>query len=108
MPKKGQTNNPNGRPKGSQNKVTTDMKTWVNDLMNNNRELFEKRLQEAEPHQFLSIFEKMLNYALPKLQSVSQETVIKQEYAELKALLESAPDEAVNQIVERINNIKHE
>jgi len=108
MPKKGQTNNPNGRPLGSQNKVTTDMKIWVNNLLQNNKELIENDLKSLEPHQRVAIFEKMLNYSIPKLSSVSMENVIKQEYEELKKLLESAPEEAINQIVERINNIKNE
>ena len=68
--KKGQTGNPAGRPKGTPNKVTTDLRDWIKELLNDNRQTFEADLKKLEPHQRVAIFEKMLSYSVPKMQSV--------------------------------------
>jgi hypothetical protein len=59
-----------GRAKGTPNKVTSDLRTWINDLLNNNRKQFENDLKRLEPQQRVMIFEKLLSYAVPKMQSV--------------------------------------
>lgn len=46
--RKGQTGNPKGRPKGTPNKVTTELKTWIQELIDGNRSKFEKDLKELE------------------------------------------------------------
>ncbi|GAB6394199.1 MAG: hypothetical protein MdMp024_0511 [Bacteroidales bacterium] len=66
---KGQTGNPNGRPKGSKNKATTDLREWIKEVLDSNREQFIRDLQEIEPHQRLALLEKLLSYAVPKIQS---------------------------------------
>jgi len=69
--KKGQTNNPRGRPKGKPNKATTDMRTWINELLNDNRDLFIKDLGSIEPYQRVAVFEKLFGYVVPKMQAVT-------------------------------------
>jgi hypothetical protein len=59
-----------GRAKGTPNKVTTDLRGWINKLLNDNRKQFESDLKHLEPQQRLMIFEKLLPYAVPKMQSV--------------------------------------
>ena len=34
--RKGQTNNAKGRPKGTQNKVNADLRSWITDLLQDN------------------------------------------------------------------------
>ena len=51
---KGRTNNPNGRPKGKKNKITTEVRTWLKNLIDNNRAQLEKDLQDLEPRDLLS------------------------------------------------------
>lgn len=65
MPK-GTTNNPNGRPKGTPNKITADLREFVTDLLNDNREQIVQDLLAVEPHQRLIFYEKLLQYVLPK------------------------------------------
>ncbi|GAB6395239.1 MAG: hypothetical protein MdMp024_1551 [Bacteroidales bacterium] len=63
---KGQTGNPNGRPKGSPNKVTADLREWIKDLLEGNREQFTRDFEALEPYQRLIFWEKLLAYVLPK------------------------------------------
>jgi hypothetical protein len=59
-----------GRGKGTPNKVTTDLRTWINDLLDSNRQQIAKDIKQLEPQQRVMIFEKLLSYAVPKMQSV--------------------------------------
>ncbi|GAB6395248.1 MAG: hypothetical protein MdMp024_1571 [Bacteroidales bacterium] len=63
---KGQTGNPNGRPKGSPNKVTAELREWITGLIAGNREQFDSDWQALEPYQRLVLLEKLLAYVLPK------------------------------------------
>jgi len=105
---KGQTNNRQGRPKGKPNKITTDLRDVLQSVLN--KELTTAKLSgllsKLEPQQRLNALTKLLEFTIPKLQSVSIEQQIQAEYESLEALLESAPDEAVNEIFERIKKLK--
>jgi len=68
--KKGQTGNPNGRPKGSPNKVTSDLREWVLELINGNRKQLKKDLLALEPKARWIVVEKLMQYTIPKMQSV--------------------------------------
>jgi hypothetical protein len=96
-----------GRGRGTPNKVTTDLKTWVNTLIENNRLRAETDLKTLEPKDRLMILEKFMQYVIPKQQSISIEAQIQAEYACLEKLLETAPDEAINAITDRILNLKN-
>jgi len=104
--KKGQTNNPGGRPKGAPNKVSSELKGWVSDLVDKNKKQFEKDLKAVPADKRLAIIEKLLSFCIPKQQSISIDAQISAEYAELEKLLETAPEEAVERISERINQLR--
>lgn len=71
--KKGETNNKNGRPKGTPNKVTTELRQWISELLDENREQFKTDLLAVEPDKRLAVLEKLMQYVLPKAQQVVEE-----------------------------------
>ena len=83
-----------GRGKGTPNRVTADTKAWLAKLLDKNRRQFEKDLKRLEPHQRVAIFEKMLAYSTPKLQSV-----------EAKLDLNSMSDAQLNLFIESIVSV---
>ena len=95
--KKGQLKT-GGRAKGTPNKVTADLREWISDLLNNNKSVFETDLEKLEPQQRVAIFEKLLSYAIPKMQSV-----------ETKIDYNNLSDEQLNTIINELTkNLKDE
>jgi len=68
--KKGQSGNPNGRPRGRRNKATVSMQEWLTNLLNDNREQIIADLQALEPKDRLMMLEKFMQYCTPKMQSI--------------------------------------
>ena len=69
--RKGQTGNPSGRPLGSPNKITADLRLKINAIVDKQIDSIEQDLQSLEPMQRLQIVEKLLSYCVPKLQAQS-------------------------------------
>ena len=67
---KGKTNNPSGRPKGTPNKVTIDLRTRIADFLADRWDTIESDFDQLEPKDRLQFFEKLLQYSLPKAQPV--------------------------------------
>lgn len=105
--RKGKTNNPNGRPKGKPNKVTTELKAWISKIVEDNKEQVINDLKELEPKDRLAIIEKLMQYVVPKQQSISVEAQIEAEYKELEVLLQKAPDDVIDAILERLTELKN-
>jgi len=69
MPK-GHTNNPNGRPKGSQNVKTKAIRDAYSEFINNNTKHFEKWLKqvaEKNPAKAIELISGLSDFVLPKL-----------------------------------------
>jgi hypothetical protein len=71
---KGKTNNPNGRPKGIPNKITTDLRQWITNFLERETKQVLKDWKALEPKDRIALFEKLLKYALPTLQATSLTT----------------------------------
>lgn len=65
--------NPKGRPKGSKNKVTRNLREWVYEWCEGNQRQFKRDLDELTPKERIDVFLKLLSYCLPRLQAVQAE-----------------------------------
>ena len=94
---KGQTGNPQGRPTGSQNNVTTDIKEFINNFLNENLNTLQADFDNLESKERLYFMEKLLKYVVP----VKADHTVKQptsKYADWT-------DEQIKAEIERINNM---
>ena len=66
MPKKGQTNNPNGRPKGKPNKATKELREALKAIVDKEFKGLPKLLQQLEPKDRTQALIKLLSFILPK------------------------------------------
>lgn len=70
--KKGQTNNPNGRPKGAQNVEKKELRKLIKALAEKKFDDFEKKLDAIDkPELYCRVYIDMIKFVLPTLQSVT-------------------------------------
>jgi hypothetical protein len=93
--KKGMTNNPNGRPAGTPNKLTGQLRVRINDFLSTNWEKMQNDFDALEPKDRLSFYEKLLQYGLPKLQAT-------QLTSDLERLTDEELDYIINDLKETI------
>lgn len=95
-----------GRAKGTPNKTTSTVKEWLTELVDKNRKQIEKDLKGMDPAERVKVFAQLLNFIVPKQQAVSVEDSIQAEYNEMSKLLQTAPDEVIDRIADRIREIE--
>jgi len=71
--KKGQSGNPKGRPRGAKNRATNELREWVERFINDNLDTIANDIKELDPNERVKFFLALLNYTLPKQQSVKAE-----------------------------------
>jgi len=59
-----------GRAEGTPNQITKELRERISDFLNDNWEQVEKDFLILEPEKRVLLFEKLLSYTLPKMQSV--------------------------------------
>ena len=57
-----------GREKGTLNKQTAELRNFVSEIIFSNMDKIKSDFEELEPEKRLMLFEKLLNYVLPKPQ----------------------------------------
>ena len=67
--KKGETNNPNGRPAGVPNKITKELRSALKAAVSDELEALPGLLAGLEPKERLELLVKLLPYTLPKIES---------------------------------------
>lgn len=70
---KGQTNNPNGRPRGIPNKVSQNLRILITDFLDTEFPTVLNDFQDLQPKDRLKFYTDLLQYGLPKLQSTTLE-----------------------------------
>lgn len=68
-----------GRRKGVPNKATIELRQWISNFIDDNREQIQKDWQKLKPKDRIILFEKLLKYRLPTLQSIENENYNKKE-----------------------------
>jgi hypothetical protein len=106
MFKKGKSGNPAGRPKGAKCKVTIKLMERISAIIDNNIGQIEDDLQALCPLDRVKAFASLLNYVLPKQQSIDVGRKIEAEYDALRQLLESCPEEAINAIANKVMELQ--
>lgn len=71
--KKGISGNPNGRPRGAKNKATKELREWVERFIADNLDTIENDIMQLDANERVRFFLALLNYSLPKQQSVKAE-----------------------------------
>ena len=87
--KKGQSGNPNGRPKGSLNRSTEQMKLTIARAVNDQLSELKKDLDEIrkdDPAKALALSIKLMEYTIPKLKAmdVKLDADVRQSIEEIK------------------------
>jgi len=75
---KGVSGNPNGRPKGSGNESTKQVREAVALIVNNNLEQLQADLESLTPSQRIKAIIALMEYVTPKLNRISSEMAVDQ------------------------------
>ena len=79
-----------GRQKGTPNKITRAVKECISNMLTEytNSETFMKDFAQLEPKERLMIAEKLINYVVPKIQSVAVEDTNKDKKSTVDLLIQ--------------------
>ena len=67
---KGRTNNPNGRPKGSQNKITLEVKELIQELFYSNHDQLKDDFKQLDAKDRVKFMIDLLPFIVPKIKSI--------------------------------------
>jgi hypothetical protein len=73
--RKGMTNNPKGKPAGALNKMSKDMRMQITDFLEENFPKVVKEFNSLKGRDKLKFYTDLLQYAIPKLQSIELQTL---------------------------------
>jgi len=95
--KRGMTNNPRGKPPGSLNKLSRDMKQTIHEFLTENWDEVVIEFHKLKGKDKLNFYKDMMQYDLPKMQAmaVSGELNFKE-----------MPEEAIDRIADKLINRK--
>jgi len=71
---KGKTNNPKGRPKGTPNKTTAEIRENFTLLLDNNIDKMQSDIDQMEPTQRVKILLELAKFVLPTLKAMELNT----------------------------------
>lgn len=91
-----------GRTAGTPNKVTSSVRDWIQQIIDGNRDKFESDLEALEPIDRVKVISNLLQYIVPKVQSVSPEEALETELQKIRELLFEFPEEAVERIAQKV------
>lgn len=93
-----------GRQRGTPNKVTAEIRSWVEAIIYDGREQFQKDMQELTPRERVKAVLSLLQYVLPKQQALSPDGATLAEVRAVREMLQGAPDEYLFLIADKLAN----
>lgn len=91
---KGESGNPAGRPKGSFNKTTKELRQMISDFLMENFEEVQQTFKELPPKEKVKLYCDLLSFALPRLRPVDETVLERLSDQELDELFEKLKDAA--------------
>jgi hypothetical protein len=82
-----------GRKRGRPNKITTDLRECIKAFLEKNWPLVQSKFEKLEPKDQLLFLERLLQYSIPKMQSVSMN---------LKGDIKEMTEQEIDQELERL------
>lgn len=76
---KGQSGNPQGRPKGSKNKVKSRLLNAITSIVEDNIERLQEDLDSLEPQERVKAVTNLIGYIIPKQQAVKADVTDERE-----------------------------
>jgi hypothetical protein len=92
----GKSGNPNGRPKGTGNKVTTKVRENISEILEKGKDKLQTELDKLEGRDYVTAYSSLLPYVVPRLQSTSLDI-------NPEDLSEEQLDYIINTIMEKAN-----
>ena len=97
MFKEGQSGNLKGRPKGAKNKIGGDLRELISDFLTEQFPVIVEDFKKLKPRERARIYGDLLQYGLPKLQSISLDTQ-----------LEKLTEEQLSELMERLTQVAND
>lgn len=99
-----------GRAKGTPNKVTRPLKEWLCYLVDENREQIESDLKALSPKDRLIMFEKLLQYVVPKQKTEVEVTNVLTAESQNESLDDWAcvPEDLLFEVADCIQNARYQ
>lgn len=102
-----------GRSKGTPNKSTTELREWVQKLVQSNMAQVKRDLKELEPKERLDVIERLMRYVLPRQQAITAQVEglstpeIEQfrAWQARQARYESMTDDELREEIKRLDNV---
>ena len=94
--KKGQSGNPSGRKPGVSNKITKELRDRIKDFLEGKWSQIEDDFENLEPEKRVALFEKLLQYVLPRMASMDLEGEL-----DFKVLSEDTLDKIADRLINK-------
>ncbi len=94
--KKGQSGNPSGRKPGVSNKITKELRDRIKDFLEGKWSQIEDDFDALESKDRVQLFEKLLQYVLPRMASMDIEGEI-----DLRTLSEETLDKIADRLINK-------